>query len=224
MLEDNRVSDATDSSVVQESEKSQEKEKKDTVSYDTYKRTLSQLKKKDEQLKGYEERLLAIEQAEREREQTKRQAEEQRLQEKGEFKKLLELERKRNEDLLGQLEGVSQEKMQAQRTIQDTVKLHAFYEKLPGKVKRREYLNFVDLENIVVNPETQEIDSSSVDGVVNSFMDNYSELVDTSHMGKLPAGNPGNYKAMDMENWKKLSSKEMKKTYNEMLQKRMQSK
>jgi hypothetical protein len=93
---------------------------------------------------------------------------------------------------------------------------------LPGKIKKREYLNFVDLEGIVMNPETNEIEKTSVESVVNKFMDSYGELVDTTHVGKLPVGHPSSGKNVDYSKWKTLSSKEMKANLKTMVEKRLQ--
>ena len=221
-MEKEGISDATEKTVVQNSEKSQEKEK-DQVSYETHQRLLRQLKKSQEQNKLFENRISDFEQQQNEILKQKKEEEEKKLQEKGEFKKLLEFREQEIEKLKSTIDGISKEKQEAQSTIADTVKLHAFYEKLPGKIKKREYLNFVNIDKIILNPETGEIESSSVDEVVNNFMGSYSELVDTSHMGKLPTGMASNVKNIDYDNWKTANSKDMKKNLKEIMQKKMQS-
>lgn len=220
MKDEKRVSDTTEQDAVHGSEKSQEKTK-DQVSYDTYKRTVGEVKKLKEIKDELESKLNQFVERDKEKEEMLKLEQEKKLQEKGEFKKLLELKESELQKLNEKLNMLSEEKESAYQTIHDTVKLHAFYEKLPGKIKKREYLNFVNLDDIVINPETKEVDTSSVEKVVNNYMDNHPELVDTSHLGKLPYGQTGSYKPNDYDQWKNLNSSEMKKTLKEQVQKRL---
>ena len=220
------VRDADGNPIVSEPENQDDKKndaennEKDVVKYETYQRTIKQLKRIKEEKKELEDRLNQSEKDRQERAEKLREAKERELEKNGEYKKLLELKEKELGEIKDRLEGVTKDKMEADKTITDTIKLHAFYDKIPGKIKKREYLNFVDLDNIVVNPESGEIDPASVDNVVNKFMESYSELVDTSHLGRLPGGTPASGDDVSYSNWRGMSVKDMKKNLKIAIQKR----
>ena len=141
--------------------------------------------------------------------------EEEQLKKKGEFQKLLELKESKLQTLEQQMRSAEERAVGAERAITDTWKLNHFYEKLPGKLKNRQYLTFVDLDDIVLNPETKEVDSDSLDKVVNSFMEEHGHLVEKQTKGRLPGDAAGGYNAISYEQWAKLPLKEKKEKYAE---------
>lgn len=175
----------------------------DPVSYETHRRILSQRKKDQEKIKEFEERFAEID-------RVNKTAEEQKLAEQGEFKKIVELRDKKIDELSNKLQSVVEEKTNVEKTVKDTHKLQAFYEKLPGKIAKKEYLSFVDLEKIAYDPETGVIDNQSVDLVVNDFMENHSKLIEAPKGHKLPNGYPSGTNKLTLEQWQKLPLKEMK--------------
>lgn len=204
MVIENQSASSTPEVVSDDNQKeNQTKKEKDVVSYESHQKLLGQLKNTKEQAKLMEEKLNLFEQKQKEIEESK-------LAEKGEYQKLLELRQNEIADLKAKVEAEAQEKFKASKALEDTWKLQSFYDKLPGKVKRREYLNFVDLDAIAFNPDTGQIDDQSVDIVVNDFMKNHKDLVDTKSFGKLPGDAPSSMTTIDAQTFKNLSLKDMK--------------
>lgn len=177
-----------------------------TVSYSAYKKSLTQEKNLRARVQEYEEKLRAIEE-----EKAKKEAEE--LAKQGEFKKLLELEKAKREEL----EASNNE---YKKSILDAHKLNAFKEKLKGKVANPAYYDFVDIESIVMNPETGEIEETSVQNVVDRFVTEHSALIKTDRP-RLPDNAPkdGGGSNLDYESWKKLPLIERKKRMAEVMAK-----
>ena len=176
-----------------------------TVTYSTYKKVLSQEKNLRARL---EEANAVI----AEKEAKEKAEEEKRLSEQGEYKKLLELERKKREELEGKTKDY-------ERSILDAHKLNAFKEKLGGRVANPAYYDFVDLDNIVINPETGEIDSASVQAVVDKFVVEHSPLIKQSRP-TLPNQAPrdNNLGTLSYEQWKSLPLKERQKRMAEVME------
>lgn len=147
-----------------------------TVSYQSYQKAVDEVKSAKAKAQELESRLSAIEEA--------------KLNEQGDYKKLVELRESRIKELETQLKGVASERDNVLRENQDTWKLQAFHSALDGKIKKPEYLSFVDLESIVIDPETKQVDASSVQNVVSSFMENYSDLVEKKSFKGLPSDAP----------------------------------
>ena len=179
-------------------------ESNDTVSYATHKRLLNQKKKTEERLAEYETRFAEMEKA-------KKVEEEQLLKEQGEYKKLVGLREQKIDEVVQEKERILKERDEYKKAINDTFKLQAFYEKLPGKITNQQYLNFVDLDSIAYDPETGNVDEQSVDMVVNQFMEKHPKLVEPSKIAKLPSGYPAGSNKLTYDQWKSLPLKEMKK-------------
>lgn len=177
-------------------------DRKDFVKYETYKKTLNQ-----------EKNLRAkLEQASQELEEFKRkeqELEEKTLQEQGEYQKLLELERKKREEM-------EQKASQYEQSIMQAHKLNAFKEKLPGQIANPAYYDFVDLEKIVINPETGEIAEESVQSAVDEFLGSHQRLIVTKNSG-LPNQAPtdGSAGKLSLDQWRKLPLKERKERMSE---------
>lgn len=184
------------------------KEEKSSVAYESYMKALGEKKAAQERLKEMEARLSDFENAQRE-------AEERKLNEKGEFKKIVELREAEIAKLKDELNSVAKERDSYRGNLTDTYKLQSFYDKLPGKIKRQEFLNFVDLDSIVLDPETGSVDSQSVDNVVSSFMENYGDLVETNKFGGLPGDAPRGKKSLTVKEWQKLPLNEKKQRMGE---------
>jgi hypothetical protein len=174
------------------------------VSYTTYKKTLTQLKNLQEKHRESESLLMQYQQKEKENEQ-------KRLEEQGEYKKLLELERQK-------LNQYEQERDQYKNKLINAHKLNAFNEKLPSKISRPEYYDFVDTDSIVIDPETGMVDDSSVDNAVNSFMQNHYQLLDTKKV-PMPSNSPSASSTLTEEQWLKLPLKERRARLKEMVDK-----
>ena len=184
-----------------ESDSSGNDQQKDSVKYDTYRKLLSETKTVKAKNSELEAKLKAFE-------DEKSAAEEKRLSEQGEYKKLLEIERKKSSEL--------EEKDKArEKQLLDGYKLNAVLEKLPGKIASNDYLSFVDLDSIAIDPDSGTVDESSVSQTVNKFLEQHSRLLITDK-GSLPNDAPkGVSKPLSVDEWRKLPLSERKKRMNE---------
>lgn len=200
-----------------------EKNSEEKVDYKTYSKVLDKLKATEKQNKSLEERLGLLEGKEKSAEEKNKSLEEGKLIEKGEYKKLLELREKEILETKAALEKSKNEINASKKDLADTWKLQSFYDKLPGKIKRREYLDFVPLDEIVFNPESGEIDMTSVETTVNKFMEQFPDLVDTSHIKALPgnAAQGGSGGHLVGDRFKALPLKDMKTNLKDSVQKRI---
>jgi len=179
------VDNATDSSVDNTFQNEQGKKVENKIiDYKTYEKLLNR-HKKTEEINGQLSKQVQTFQDER------KAQEESKLVEQGEYKKLLDLREAEVNEWKQKFSAVDEEKKSVYNTLNDAQKLQAVYDKLPGRLKNQKYMSFIDLESVAFNPETSEIDSQSVDLVVNSFMEEHKDLVDTSHVGRLPGNAPG---------------------------------
>ena len=144
-------------------------EKENVVAYETYQKTLAQEKAAKEKLREYETRF--------------KEMEEKKLHEDGEFQKIANLKAEEAEKWRAKANEL-------EKDITDTWKLNAFFNKLDGKLKNNEYISFVDLESIAIDPETRQVEQSSVDKTVSSFMEKHSHLVDMKKSSGLPSDAP----------------------------------
>ena len=176
---------------------------KETIAYSTYKKVVNQEKNLRARLDEVSKELTAI----RDKEKAE---EEKRLAAQGEYKKLLDLEKKKREELEEQTKGY-------QASILKSQKISAFKEKLPGTIENPAYYNFADLDLIAVNPETGELDESSVQASVDKFVTEHSPLL-KSAKGKLPNNAPKDGAApLTYDQWAKLPLKEKKERMAEVM-------
>jgi hypothetical protein len=174
------------------------------IDYKTYDKVINRLKKTEETNIELVDKISAFESDRKNREESK-------LAEQGEYKKLLELRQAENDKMQTRLVEAEAEKDSAYKTLTDAQKYQAVYEKLPGKLKNNKSMGFIEIESIALNPETNEIDTQSVDLVVNSFMEEHKDLVDTSHVGRLPGNAPDNSTTPLHKRFKDLPLAEMRK-------------
>lgn len=170
------MTDEQNSSGVPSSETSGQPEEKQTVAYESYQKVLGEKK--------------AIQARLREIEENQRLAEEQRLAEQGDYKTMVENKEQQLKALQEQLNGIRNERDLYSKDLSDTWKLQAFYKELPGQIKKSEYINFVDLDSIVFDPETKSVDESTVKSAVSNFMENYPDLVKQKTFKNLPPNAP----------------------------------
>lgn len=188
--------------------------KKNVVAYESFQKALNEkkiaqdaAKLKDEENSTLKTELEAFRQAQKD-------ADEKKLGEQGEYQKIVAL---REEELttanskIAELEGLNVGHV---KNLQDTAKLQAFYEELPGRIKKNEYLGFVDLESIVIDPDTKLVDKSSVQNAASKFMENYSDLVKVNDFNGLPGDAPvGGTRKFTKDEWKALGLKDKKENW-----------
>lgn len=175
-------------------------QEKGEVSYSTYKKTLSQLKNLQEKYKEQGVTLDSYVQKEQ-------QFEQKRLEEQGEYKKLLDLERQK-------LTQYEQERDNYKNKLITAHKLNAFNEKLPSKIANPKYYSHVPVEDILIDPETGLVDESSVDSVVSSFIKEHPTLLET-RANPMPSDAPGTKSKLTHGEWLKLPLKEKKERMHE---------
>lgn len=184
--------------------------KKESVSYETHARLLAQRKKDQDARKTLEDKVTAFEKSAKE-------AEDAKLSEQGEFKKMVV---QRDEELAEKAQELAQSKAdldQANKNLTNGVKLQAFVDKLPGRIKNHEYLSFADTDAIAIDPETGRVDEGSLNKVVNGFVEKHASLLETKGI-KLPGdGAAGGGAALTHEEWLKLPLKEKKERMAEVM-------
>jgi len=181
----------------------------DTVSYDTHRRLLAEKKRMQQ-----ERDKLAQELAEKRK--AEEAAERERLEKQGEYKKLLENERKAREELESKLNQHTQTQRQAK-------KLGAVLDALGGAVPKK-FWGLIDTETVAIDPDTGDIDAMSVQKTVEAIRAEYPEIIRKGGNGSslpadAPAGN-GSAGTLTPETWKNLSLADQKKRlpeYVEML-------
>ena len=149
----------------QQTDKTTEDNSTDVVKYSTHKKLLNQLKNKSEEL----EELRRF----------KQELEENEARKKGDYEQLLKARE-------AELKEWKERASSYERNLVEGQKLSAFINKLPGKIRRDEYLSFVDLDEIALDPTTNRVDERSVEMVVNSFVEKYGDLLEAKSENKLP--------------------------------------
>lgn len=141
-----------------------DKSKKDVVAYETYSKTVDEVKSLKKKLQEFETAQTA--------------QKEKSLKEQNDWKALAEAK----EVQLAE----AQKRLEEQETsITETFKLSAFQKHLGGKLRSDEYFNHVELDKIVFNPETKRVDEDSVKAVVADFVKKHPHLVEFKK-GKMP--------------------------------------
>ncbi len=148
------------------------------VAYATHKKLLGEKKSLSARMAEMQVKLEGFELAQK-------SSNEQALLEKGEFEKLNEV---RNSDLV----KAKEENTILAQELTKTWKKQAFFSKLPGKLKKPEYENFVDYGSIAIDPETQQVDMQTVELAVNNFSENYADLLAKTEVKTLPGNAPSN--------------------------------
>lgn len=161
------------------------------VKFETYDKVMNRMKKLESIVADKDQTISSF--------QTEiKQREESELAKNGEYKKLLELEKAKNQDLNNKVTEVSGERDSMFQTVVRARKEQAVIEKLPGKVKNTAYYDFISWDDVAMNPETGEIDHESAVQVANTFAEKHPELLEAKQMGKLPSGaTPYGYQPKD---------------------------
>jgi hypothetical protein len=182
-----------DNSVPGGNESNQQPEvlKKDSVAYETYQKVLSEKKKTAERLA-----ILEAEKSDREKKE---------LEAKGEYQKLIELEKKRADEAVSKITAFEEQMMQSR-------KLKALLGALGGQVDDK-FLGFLPIDQIVIDPDSKEINLTSVASVAEQIKKQYPEFIKNPNAPRLPNMAPqGNDAAtITRSEWLKLSSKDMLK-------------
>lgn len=147
-----------------------DEKKKDTVAYDTYRKVLSEKKREQERAREMEEELQQFR-------KQKADADEADQIKRGEYEKVIAGLKQDKESLQGKLAD-------RDKFIIDGAKEAAFESRLPGRLAQPEFRKFIPKDDILIDPTTGQIDETSLDNSVTSFMDKYSRLLDLPNNDK----------------------------------------
>jgi hypothetical protein len=139
-----------------------EQSQKDSVAYETYRKVLSEKKRRDAELKDALDRLNHYETEAKTRE-------EQELKSKDEWKKLLEIREAELHETKSKLSQVFEQQV-------NTAKLTTFFDSLDGKVAKK-YWDKIPLDAIVYDDSAGEIDKASVQRAIERFKKEYPEVI-----------------------------------------------
>lgn len=148
----------------------------DAVAYTTYKKVLTEKKNIQEKMRSLESQLNEINEG-------KKQQEQKKLEEQGEYKKILENREAELANFKADNEALAME-------LTSTWKKTAFFNKLGTGLVDPVYEQHIPLDQIAINPETNSVDVESVDVAVNQFLEKHPHLVKRKEASKLPANAP----------------------------------
>jgi len=183
---------------------------KDKVSFESYKKLLDQRKADQLKMKETDERLKAFE-------SEKNSLHEQELLKEKKYEEIIQLKedaRRKAEEALEQSNNTS---FELKKELIDGHKLQSVVDVLPGKLKNPAYYNFIDVDSIVIDPETNTIDPNSVAEVANAFLKNHYELIDVKSSKKLPHDAGGTHGTLTHAEWLKLPIKEKRTRLKEVV-------
>lgn len=176
----------------------QTQEGKDQVAYETYRKLLSEKKKRDEELESKNAELAQLKKAEKERHEAE-------LKAKEDFKALLALREQ-------ELEKTKSEVLEMKTSLQDGAKLKTFLDTVNGVVEKQ-YWGLIDLDQIKVDPTTNLPDPLSVETLARKFEQEYGLVLKSKTAPKtLPnTAAQGASAKLTVSEWKALKdSKKMK--------------
>ncbi len=151
-------------------------EKQDTVSYEVHRKLLGQRKTDQAKMKDLEAKINSFV-------TEKTQNEENKLAEQGEYKKLVETRD-------AEIAKLNSENNEYKTSFDKAIKLSAFRDQLGGTVDNNQYYDFVNVDNIVIDPESGTVDDASVEMVVNEFKQSHSKLYTPKSAKVLPNNAP----------------------------------
>lgn len=162
----------------------QEPQKPNTVSYDTHRRLLDEKKKVQKERDD-----LAAREAERERKE---------LEQKGEWQKINEIEKAR-------ADKAEAEASELKNQITGAKKLNAVLGALDSSIDKK-YYHLLDIDKIAVDPESGEINQTSVAKLAEQFRQEYPEIIKPKNGARLPNQAPAGSSAetISESEWKRL--------------------
>lgn len=180
--------------------------KNDSVSYETYLRTLNQHKQSQQKLQDVERELEAFR-------EEKRKQEEQKQIKNGETMALVTARDEKIKELESKLSEATKEVDNSRKILTESKKLDAFTRALPAPISNPKYLAFVNTENIVIN-DSGAIDQTTLKKEVEDFVKEHSALL-LKNSSKMPADAASGNATLSYEDWKKLPLADQKKRIRE---------
>lgn len=167
--------DVTSGASVEPKGDSTNTQSKDSVAYDTYRKVLSEKKRRDDEVATLREQVESLQSADKQRTETE-------LKQKEDYKQLLELRDQELAEAKTQLGSLGKQRA-------DASKLDAFLSALDGKVDKK-FWHLVNLDKIVVDPESGNVDEMSVTKQVEDFRTSYPEIITVKGLSKMPSQSP----------------------------------
>lgn len=152
----------------------QDQANKDFVKYETYQRIVSEKKKRDEQLGEMSKRVQELEGQQKQRH-------EQELREKEDYKKLLDL---RDKELLD-----TRSKLNEFSVMQKLEKKAQAFVNAVGGLKKQEYMNLVDFDQIILTDEGT-IDQMSLEKYKDEWVQKFPETLVDKKTPNVPVTSP----------------------------------
>jgi hypothetical protein len=180
---------------------------KDIVSYETHRKLLNEKKKAQEEIQALKATLD-------EKNKRERESLEKEMRDKEEWKKLVEIRENELKETKTKLENF-------ETGLRDSKKASAFLGELAkrGVSVRQSYYDLINVENILVDPSTSEIDPASVKKYADAWITEHYELAKATNPGvKLPMNAPQGGSQLTYEEWLKLPVSDMKSRYHEIRQ------
>ncbi len=193
---------------------------KQTVNYETYQKSVSQERNLRERLSTMEGQLNTFKTAEKDREDKRVRDKEDNLTRQGEYKKLVEIRDQKIKELENAVNSAKEDNSYLTGVIVEEKRARAFKDNIAGKLRRPEFISHANLESIIINPETGEVDKESTIKVCNEFMESYgNSLVDAGSFGLLPNGAPRTATGtkLTQNQWESLPLKEMRKRISDVI-------
>ena len=140
----------------------QQKKPDGTVAYETYQKVLNEAKNAKEKLRALESEF--------------HKERENKMKHEGDWKGLIELREKEIKELKDQMTKISNDYSTLDSHVKTSKKLSAVLNKIEGVIDQK-YYGLIDLDEVMVNPESGEIDEMSVIKAAQSFKTQYPEVV-----------------------------------------------
>lgn len=181
-------------------QKDKQGEDKQTVSYETYKKTLDEAKTAKAKLKAIEEEKLRLS--------------EEKMIAEGNWKGLLEARENRIKELEEETSAVKSKYGELSETITGSKKLSKVLSKIGGDIDEK-YFGLIDIGDVKVNPETGEVDDMSAAKVAENFRTMYPETIkkkfNPNAMGENKTSSSDAPTTISYDAWTKLLWSEQKK-------------
>jgi hypothetical protein len=186
-----------DNSDAASGDQNKNQENKDSVKYETYSKVVGEAKRAREKLSETEKELEKLRAADKERQDAD-------LKAKEDYKTLLA-----NRE--AELAKEKTERIRLENEHKNARKLSAFLDSIEGKIDQKWWIH-IDTDQIVLNPDTGEIDQMSVTKAVDKFKADYGEIIQKPNGSRLPNDAPGGKSGkISYQEWINLPSKEMGK-------------
>lgn len=144
------------------------------VAYETYQKVLAEKKAASARLKEFEE--------------NQRKAEEERLKKDGDWKGLIDARETEISNLRKSLEETSSKFEKLNSRVTNGEKLSSVLSQLGADVPSK-YYGLIDIDDVSINPETNEIDTMTAKKVTDRFKQEYPEVLKKNvHAGMMGTG------------------------------------